>query len=113
MESNHLIITIVISFFSLMGGGFGLAILQSIINRKKNKVEITTQSIQTALDLEKLSKERYLEEVERNNKINEKLGTAEQLIYEIKRDLEMKNRYIELLMFTLKKHNIEIPKVDD
>ena len=95
---------------AVLSGGAGATILQAILNRKKNKVDITGQSIQTALDLESLSKKRYLEEVEKNREMREKLRKAEELLSDVKMELEKKNLYILQLHDILLRNNIEIPE---
>jgi soluble cytochrome b562 len=107
---------LLIALCSLIGGGGGLAVLQSMLNRKKNKVEITDQSIKTALDLEKLSKERYIEEVENNNKLQEKLRQAEKLLSEVRRELHNKEMeleryrlYIDVLINKLVEADLDVP----
>ena len=109
LNGNGLMSYIATGFFSLISGGIGLTVINSLLNRKKNKVEITDQSIRTALDLEKLSKERYFDEVERNTLITNKLHEVAKLLVDIKVELVKKNHYIDTLKKILIDNDIKIP----
>jgi hypothetical protein len=102
---------IITGFFGMIGGGVGLTIAQAIINRKKNKADITQQSIESVLGIEKVANKRYLEEVERNKLIESKLRDAQQLIWDAKLELEKKNQYIDMLARILRNNNLDFPEM--
>lgn len=101
-------------FGSILGaGGIGAIIVTAVINRKRNhaetedvKVNTNSTSIENSIKMENLMFERYVS-------TDEKLKAVEQLLGEVRNELEQEREYIEILRKYIREKGFEPPERPD
>jgi len=99
--SIDVLIAIVIS---LLSGGSAVAIIQSIVHRKKEKTEITDINVKTALEIQEIAVKRYQE-------IRDDIKVAKDALSHAESKLKLQENYIKVLTDILDNHDIEIPEM--
>lgn len=90
--------------FTLLGGGVLVAIIQVIAGKKREKVDVSSTLVKTAMELEAISSTRYLD-------IVQELSEAKSLIISAEKKIQAYRKYNEELISLLKKHNIPVPEM--
>lgn len=104
MEGNNTWFTILSMIFTFIGGGTFTTIVAGFFNARKNKVDSTDVAVKTALEIEKIAMERY-------TSTNEKLIIVEQLLGEVKDELQAYKEYVDVLTDILDRNKIEYPEM--
>ena len=87
-------------FFAFVNVGGLTAILLAFIHRKKHKADVTDINVKTALELESKAVTRYFE-------MDTKLSKVEEMLSEVRCELNVQRMYNRQLEILLKTHNID------
>jgi hypothetical protein len=93
--------TILAIVTALFGGGI-VQFLNWHSNTRKNKVDITASNIETAAKLRDIAMQSY-------TTAEEKIAKVEAELAEIRKELDMANSYIAVLVDLLENHNVAYP----
>ena len=96
--------TLVISILTACGGGAVVAVINAIVNRSKNKADVTSSNIEDALKLKEAAMIQF-------QTTAEKLEQAQELLDEVKEENRRLWIYIAELENLLDKNNISYEKL--
>jgi len=110
-----------------LGGGGAVAIIKAILDRKKNRSEVTDINVRTAVELEKMAMSRYVEASQSLDDTQKQLSQIKSELSDAKielsqatvelskatNDYESYRRYCMMLQDALKQHNVSIPDMPE
>ena len=125
MTLEDMLLPVIIA--SLAGGGLVATLIKGVLDRKRNKAEISNiqitgadKLVESALKLEGVATQKYIDEAKKYAECMKKLEYAERLMQEVKdelretrKELEAERKYSGILRGILEDNGLQYPDRDE